>query len=326
MLVPKMEKLVNKIVLGDKRSVAKAISIIENNLQPEKLQLLDLLYKHTGKAKVIGITGPPGAGKSTLLSGLVEEIRKNNFTVGIIAVDPSSPYSGGAILGDRIRMQAHATDEGVFIRSMGSRGVLGGVAKTTKDTVKILDAMGKDVIIIETVGVGQSELEIINVADTTVVVLNPSAGDSIQTAKAGIMEIADIFVVNKADLPNSQKLIYELETLLETKNKLLSWQPKIVKTIATEKQGIAFLWENIQIHYEHIEKTGILRRKRENYFEKELNILLHELLQLEIDQYLKANTGHLENLIDQNKGKGPIQIAEKVFMKLISSYKNLKSN
>lgn len=197
---------VSKLVQGDKRTAAKIITLIENN-GAGKQELLSMIYPHTGQAHVIGITGSPGAGKSSLTDVLIKKARQNSHKVGVVAVDPTSPISGGALLGDRIRMQEHALDKNVFIRSMGTRGCLGGLARATKDVVKVLDAYGCSIIIIETVGVGQSELDIMHYADTTLVVLTPGAGDHIQTIKAGIMEIADIFVINKSDLGHTKKLL-----------------------------------------------------------------------------------------------------------------------
>ncbi|HDD70071.1 MAG TPA: methylmalonyl Co-A mutase-associated GTPase MeaB, partial [Candidatus Bathyarchaeota archaeon] len=194
----KTEEIVQGVLAGNKRSIAKAITLIENNA-PEAKKLLAHVYSHTGKAHIIGITGPGGSGKSTLIEKIVREYRRNGKKVGVIAVDPTSPFTGGAFLGDRIRMQELSTDEDVFIRSMATRNYLGGIARATKDAVKVLDASGKDVIIVETVGAGQSEVEIIKIADSVVVIHAPGLGDEIQAIKAGLMEIADIFVVNKAD-------------------------------------------------------------------------------------------------------------------------------
>jgi len=312
-----LDKLINKLINGDKRSVARAITIIENNQQPEKKQLIKLLYPYTGKAKIIGITGPPGAGKSTLVDGLLYHIRKQQLTVGIIAIDPSSPYSGGAILGDRIRMQHHALDPGVFIRSMGNRGELGGLAKATEETVKVLDAMGNDLIIVETVGVGQSELEIMNTADTTVVVLHPSTGDSIQTAKAGIMEIADIFVINKSDLQGAEKMAYELEMLIGRTSSTVGWQKKLVKTIGTEKQGIDQLWESIREHQQFLASSELFQKKRAGSLHRDFKSYLHELFQLQVDKHLKQAYPNQADLVQEMSRKGSWQVAEEIYDKLL---------
>ncbi len=312
-----MQKLIESIRSGNKRSGARAISIIENN-SSEKISLLKLLAKNKVKARIIGITGSPGAGKSTLVDGLIRQLRRQNLTVGILAIDPSSPFTGGALLGDRVRMQKHATDDGVFIRSMGSRGTLGGLAKATKDAVKVLDLLGYDVIIIETVGVGQSELEIMNLAETTLVVLHPGAGDTIQAFKAGLMEIADLFVVNKSDLPGAKKLIHELELLLEmTKIRTANlWITPIIETIATQNQGIESLCGQIEAHYQFLLEKGILEQKRRLSLEKEVFDTLFELLEQKVKNYQdKEEYSDLRDMLIKGE-KNPIEIAEIMFTNL----------
>ncbi len=316
-----MEKLVARILEGDKRSAAKAITMIENNEIPKKSKLLNLIYPHTGHARVVGITGPPGAGKSTLVDGLIHVIRKLGLTVGVVAIDPSSPYTGGAILGDRIRMQKHATDPGVFIRSMGNRGTLGGLSKATKEAVNVLDAMGLNVILIETVGVGQSELEIINIAETTIVVLHPSTGDSIQASKAGIMEIADLFIVNKSDLPGSQKLIYELEVLLSTSKRKGTWIPPIVVTIGTEKKGLVELWEKINEHMAYLKQSGVINITKEKNLEKELLNSFYDLVQIKYDQFITTNEfKNMKASIIKNK-LTPLEAAKIIYDDVFSAKK-----
>ncbi len=230
--------LVQSILAGQPRAIARAATTIENR-NPEAEQLLQTLWPSTGNAEVFGITGPPGAGKSTFVTALVREIRKESKTVGVIAVDPTSPYSGGAILGDRVRMQEHHGDPGVFIRSMATRGKLGGLAPTTMDLTLLLDAAGFHVILVETVGVGQDEIDIASMADATAVVLVPGMGDDVQAIKAGILEIADVFVINKSDLDGAAKLEAELQMMLSLAHRPDNWLPSIVRTVATEGKGIA---------------------------------------------------------------------------------------
>lgn len=291
-----MLELVEKVLKGNKRSAAKLITLIENN-GPEKNEALAQLYPHTGKAMLVGITGSPGAGKSSLVDELTKEIRKHDLKVGIIAVDPTSPISGGALLGDRIRMQEHALDKGVFIRSMGTRGCLGGLARATKDVMKVLDAYGCDVILVETVGVGQSELDIVNYADTTVVVLNPGAGDHIQSIKAGIMEIADIFTVNKADLPGAKKVKVEVEGMLDLGH-YNGWRPPVLKTVTLDGQGIPELWETIQKHQCYLRGNGAHTELSKNRLRLEMVEIIENELRMQLWKKAGEN-GNFEELIER---------------------------
>lgn len=261
MLLDTIEGLLAGFRAGQPRALARMISKLENE-DLERDELIRSIYAMTGKAYILGVTGSPGAGKSSLVDRLTSHLRSRGDTVGIVAVDPTSPFSGGALLGDRIRMQEHATDRGVFIRSMGTRGSLGGLARTTKEAVKAMDAFGFTWVIIETVGVGQAELDIMNVADTTLVVLTPGAGDSIQTIKAGIMEIADIFVVNKADLPGADRVGAEVEMMLDMQCDQLLWRPPVVQVSTIDDRGMAELQGAVEKHRAFLVEKGLLEEKR----------------------------------------------------------------
>src|SRR5581483_9171588 len=233
----------HRVLAGDPRAIARAISLIEDE-DPSSADLVRDIFSHTGRAYLVGVTGPPGAGKSTLVDRIVFEIRKLGQSVGVIAVDPTSPFSGGAVLGDRLRMQAHASDEGVFIRSMATRGHLGGLARATGDAAIVLDAAGKDVIVIETVGVGQDEVDIVRTADVSIVTLVPGTGDEVQALKAGIMEIADIFVVNKSDREGADRLVAAVDANLALETFASGrWRPPVLKTMATAGKGVGELME-----------------------------------------------------------------------------------
>lgn len=264
-----MHEITRRILAGDVRGAARAITCIENDY-PLRTQILREIFPHTGRAKLIGITGTPGAGKSSLVDVLISYLRAMNHHVGVVAVDPTSPFTGGALLGDRVRMQSHATDPGVFIRSMGTRGSLGGLARNTKDAVRILDAYGCDVILIETVGVGQSELDVMNIADSTIVILNPGGGDSVQAFKAGIMEIADLFVINKADLPGTDKLEIEVEQMLDLVKHDAPWRPPVIKTISTQNQGIEQLWQETLRHQQYLVASGEWEARRSQHLRDEV--------------------------------------------------------
>ncbi|HXK11704.1 MAG TPA: methylmalonyl Co-A mutase-associated GTPase MeaB [Vicinamibacteria bacterium] len=257
---PAASALAARVREGDVRAIARAITLVEEGL-PEARALLAALFPHAGRALVVGVTGPPGAGKSSLVDRLTAHLRKVGRTVGIVAVDPTSPFSGGAILGDRIRMQSHATDSGVFIRSMATRGHLGGLAAATDDALTVLDASGKDVILVETVGVGQDEVEIVGTADVSLVVLVPGLGDEVQALKAGIMEIADVFVVNKADREGVERVVAEIESTLSLAPPEAK-RPAIVKTVATRDEGVDALLEAVLGFERRASGSGALGRKR----------------------------------------------------------------
>ncbi len=291
-----IEQLVNGVLEGDRRSMAKTITLIENDL-PESEKVISLLYPHTGEAHMVGVTGPTGSGKSTLIQKLVKELRSRGKTVGVVAVDPSSPFTGGAFLGDRVRMQEHSTDEGVFIRSMATRGSAGALAKATKDAVKVLDASGKDVVVVETVGAGQSEVEIVKVAHTIVVVLAPGLGDDIQAIKAGIMEIGDIFVVNKADRENANRAMLDIETVLNMNPQREKWKPPVVKTTAITGEGITELLDKIDQHKKCLE-AGAMDSRRQQTVETELVEAIKEKATEAILGNLK-HMGELDKLIQK---------------------------
>jgi len=244
----------------NKRGIAKLITKIENR-EKEAIEIIKKVYKYTGKAWIIGVTGTAGVGKSTLVDGMIDYFRREGKSIGIIAVDPTSPFSGGAILADRIRMQSHSTDEEVFIRSMATRGHLGGLSAAARDVVDLLDAYGKDIIIVETVGVGQDEIDIVKIAESIVVVLMPGLGDEIQAMKAGLMEIADVFTINKADKEGAEKLEIELEKLIEMSHYPNNWKPEIIKTIATNKIGINELCGALKRHFEYMKSSEKLQER-----------------------------------------------------------------
>ncbi len=264
------KKFIDKIISADKRAVAKALTLVENEA-PESEILLKELYKYTGRSYRIGITGPPGAGKSTLTNCLIKLIHQSNFKVGVIAVDPTSPFTGGALLGDRIRMQESGLLNNVFIRSMATRGSLGGLSKNIVEACDVLDASGKDFIIIETVGVGQSELDIVNMADTTIVVLVPESGDSVQAMKAGLMEIADIFVINKSDREGADGIVATIKNITHLKPiSRTGWIINVLKTVASRDTGTEELFSEIIKHKNHLEESGFLNIKRKEHLNKKI--------------------------------------------------------
>jgi LAO/AO transport system kinase len=296
---------------GDVRALARAISAVENRA-PGWSDLLKALFPHSGKARVIGLTGPPGAGKSTLVDQMARLYRKQNRTVGIIAVDPTSPYTGGAILGDRIRMQDHFSDPGIYIRSMATRGSLGGLARTTADVTTVLDASGRDVILIETVGVGQDEVDIVRLADITIVILVPGMGDDVQTIKAGIMEIADIFVINKSDREGAERVEREIRTLQSLAIRHDGWTPPIVKTVASDGTGVQELSAAIAEYEEYLQQKNLaLKKSAENWQQRLVEMLRDALLENARQQLGDGNLARLAAEVAEHK-RDPYTLVEEI--------------
>jgi LAO/AO transport system kinase len=292
------EDVVERALTGDRLAVARLISAVEDG-GAQVGELMRKLYPHTGDGYTIGVTGAPGAGKSTLTEKLVARARRDDHKVGVLAVDPSSPFSGGALLGDRVRMQGHATDPEVFIRSMATRGHLGGISLATPEAVRVLDACGKNLIVIETVGVGQAEVEITDACDTTVVVLNPGWGDAVQTAKAGLMEIADVFVVNKADRQGTRETVRELRQMLDLSE--AERKPEIVQTVATKGEGIDELWDAIAKHRTYQEEHGLLEKRRRRRIEREIKEIVAERYRSRVDIEAGAELGQLADLVESRE-------------------------
>jgi LAO/AO transport system kinase len=313
---------VKKILQGNHLAGARLIRILEEG-EPEGIEKLKLLYPYTGNAFIIGVTGPPGSGKSTLVSGIITEFRRRNFKVGVVAVDPSSPISGGALLGDRIRMHRHLEDRGVFIRSMATRGHLGGLSRTTRETVLVLDAMGFEVVVIETVGVGQDEVEIAEFAHTTAIVSLPGMGDDIQTMKAGLLEVGNIFIVNKADAPGADELVEQLRAMLEMSLKCdTSWQPPILKTVAVKNEGIADLVDAFCRHRQFLIDSG---RFYEHNFKQEFRFFRHLVKEMAADRIFGSVNDSLpyRDLLEELKKRkiDPFSAAEQLLNGVVSGIK-----
>jgi LAO/AO transport system kinase len=318
-----IETLVKNIVKGDIRSIARGISWVENETA-QKEKLIDALYEHTGQAVVLGITGPPGSGKSSLLDRLIERERQKGKKVAVLAIDPSSPFTGGAILGDRLRMQKHATDPQVFIRSMASRGHLGGVSGATADAVKVLDAAGFNIIFIETIGVGQTEIEVMNLADLVLLVLVPGLGDEIQALKAGVMEIGDIFVVNKSDRADADRLKAEIEYVLHLKSSADSdEQNPVFMTSATENTGIDELDAGINEILEDMKSNGKLQQRRRERLTLELRKIFTAKVEAYVHAFLQTDK-KLDHWIDQiiQKERAPYQLVNQKVNQVLKELQN----
>ena len=310
------ESLAEGVRTGDTRALARAISLVENG-DPLAYDLVREIYPATGRTYAVGITGPPGVGKSSLISTLIGHIREQDRTVGVISVDPSSPFTQGALLGDRIRLSDHFLDPGVFIRSMGTRGHLGGLAETTLQALLILDAAGKDLVFLETVGAGQSEVEVIGIADTVVLVLMPGSGDSIQALKAGIMEIPDVIAINKMDHPAAKTMLNEVRSILSL-DRESSWKPPIVLTEATRGENVPELWGKIEEHRAYLESEGRLEERRRKNLAGEVFAVASGRAKAHLQQAV-ANDPELGRLLDevQRRELDPLtavkEIMEKVF-------------
>jgi len=309
------ETLIEGVRSGDRRALARAITLIEN-ADPLSYDVVRELYPETGSAYAVGITGPPGVGKSSLISALVRHVRSQQQTVGVISVDPSSPFSKGALLGDRIRLSDHFLDPGVFIRSMGTRGHLGGLAEATLQALLVLDAAGRDLVFLETVGAGQSEIEVIGVADTVVLALMPGSGDSVQALKAGIMEIPDVIVVNKKDHPAAKTMLNEVRSILALDHDR-DWRPPIVLTDAVSEEGVPELWDKISEHRAHLESNGLLDERRRKNLAGEVFAVASARAKTHLEQAV-ADDPELRRLLDevQRRELDPLTAVQEILQKV----------
>lgn len=292
-----LEELAKRLLNGDRRALARAITVVESGGESAKA-LVKLLYKKSGTSHLIGVTGSPGVGKSTLVDALVSEARAKDLKVAVLAIDPSSPFTGGAILGDRIRMQEHTLDKNVYIRSMANRGHAGGVAMATYDAVRMLEAFGFDIVIIETVGVGQSELAIASTADTTILVLMPGSGDDIQAIKSGIMEIGDIFVVNKGDLPGASKSATEIIASLELAKLPTAWSPPVLVAVSETGKGIDEVWKSTCEHKEFLDESNLIEKRRTSKIKAELSEIVADIARNKLNESLE-NSSDVKELLGE---------------------------
>jgi len=311
-----VEKLISRALGGDHRSIARLISLVESE-SPQAEHIMRRIYPHSGKAHIIGLTGSPGAGKSTLADKVIAAFKGLGKTIGVIAVDPSSPFTGGAILGDRLRMQQHAVDPDVFIRSMGTRGSLGGLSRSTQEAALILDACGKDVVIIETVGVGQSEIDIVKIADTVGLILVPGMGDDIQIMKAGIMEIADVFIVNKADRDGADRVSTEVNMMLDLLG-MRPWRPPVLKTIAERGEGVAEVVSEIVRHHDFLDVSEEGRKRKWRRLGMEVEeILRREIASLVELAWEREKSPELFEFLAERK-TNPYEVAERILGKILT--------
>jgi GTPase len=309
-----LDDLVARLLERRPRAVARAISVVEDGGEGQR-KLIGSVYSHTGQARIVGVTGPPGAGKSTLVDRLARLLRKRGETVGILAVDPTSPFTGGALLGDRIRMQSLYTDPGVFIRSMATRGAMGGLARASRDAVDLLDAAGFDWILVETVGVGQDEVDVVRTVDTVVVVTVPGLGDDIQAIKAGILEIADVFVINKADREGAARAEKDLQMMLSL-GEHAAWLPPILKTVAAREEGIDQVLAAVEAHRGHLTAEGELDRRRRSHLRLRVETILKERIVAAADRVLGVER-EVERGFEQRSD--PYQVAERLFSGVLHS-------
>ena len=306
-----VKDLVERVCSGDVRALARAISLVENDA-PEAVEVLSCCFPHIGRALRIGVTGSPGAGKSTLVDRLTRAYRAADTRVGIVAVDPSSPFTGGAILGDRIRIQERIGDNGLYVRSMATRGSLGGLARTTADVAQVIEASGKDLVLIETVGVGQGEVDIVRLADVTVVVMVPGMGDDVQSIKAGIMEIADIFVINKSDREGAENVEKEIRALQSLAMRHDGWTPPIVKTVASQGEGIAELASAVEQYEAYLRKENrALKKSVENWQERLVEMLRDTMLEKARQQLGDGQLGRLAAEVAEHK-RDPYTLVEEI--------------
>ena len=313
-----METISNDLLAGNRRALARALTIVEDG-GPDATSIVRKIFPHSGRAHVVGVTGSPGVGKSTLVDALISAVRAADLKVGVLAVDPTSPFTGGAILGDRIRMQEHTLDRNVFIRSMANRGHAGGTALATFDAARLLDASGHDVIIIETVGVGQSELAIAQTADTTILVLMPGSGDEIQAIKSGIMEIGDIFVVNKGDLPGANKTATDILHSLELCRDDSGWRPPVIVAQSDSGVGVDAVWRAACDHKRYLDESGQLSLRRQQKVQAELEELVAELARNNLKESLEA-APHMKELLGQvvSRKVDPHSAAEELIHELFA--------